>query len=322
MPTKVITLRKGFSMKKTAFVLLLALALVAAFAAVAYASTESNQIAWSSASPNNNTTPPTPHTGYLLNTQKCLVCHAVHKSSTAGEVLLDDTVANACVFCHVSASGVASVHVYYNDTTNYYVTSSDVSNKAHNVGCTDCHAVHGANTIQQTSLRGYILRSNADLASSPVGAQSISNADYNMTSGSAAGAETAFCAQCHAYFTDTYALTTSSGDITYNSATYNSHVMTSDYTSYGPGAAGSGAIGKQVAWASSAYCTSCHDAGAAVVTNTGVDSFPHYTVGARFMKSATDYASIGSAVAATYDHEDGVCLKCHASTATGVSMSY
>lgn len=242
-------------MKKTLFVLITAMVLVFAFAATAMANTSSGTITWSAAAPNNS--PATPHKGYAYNTQKCLVCHAVHKASPTGQVLLGDTVANACNYCHVSTTGVSTVHVYNNDPATFATdTVFNHSNK---------------------------------------------------------------CTACHPYFTGTYADSDADGNVTGSSGVggpYNSHIMTSDFASYDP-ANGATATGIQVAWASSAYCTSCHDSGA----DTVADNFPHLTSGARFMKSA-EYAG-AAATAAASPTQDGVCLKCHRGSAdTGVQFDF
>lgn len=293
-------------MKKTAFVLFLAAILVFAFAASALAGTSSGTITWDPAAPNNN--PATPHKGYAYNTEKCLVCHAVHKAADDGEVLLGATVANACDYCHVSATGVSSVRVYNNDPANH--ASDTVYN--HSNKCTACHAVHGADTVDHADLSSKILRAD-------IGVQSgVPAVDWDLTSGSRAGALSAYCTQCHPYFVDTYALSTTDGDVSGTTGgIYNSHIMTSDFVSYDP-AAGATQTGIQVAYASSAYCTSCHDSGA----DTVADNFPHLTSGARFMKSS-DYLD-DTATAATSATEDGVCLKCHRGTGglTGVGIGF
>lgn len=323
MPTRIIISTKGTSMKKTALVLVIAAILIFAFAATAMADTTSGgavaptdtRYDWNPAAPNNN--PETPHKGYAYNTTKCLVCHAVHKAPAAGEVLLGTTVASACNFCHVDATGISSKLVYGGDG----VVGADNDN-GHQISCTLCHAVHGANTVNQAALSSSILK--ADIAT----AQNTAVADWNMNTGSELGALSAYCTQCHPYFTNEYAAADTAGDVTsapYIAGTWNSHIMTSDFGAYNPvddsaNPTGATKIGIAVAYASSAYCTSCHDAGRNA-TFTSTDSFPHETLGARFMKSA-DYLGATSHDAAV-PNEDGVCLKCHRSSATtGVQFNF
>ncbi|HAL30076.1 MAG TPA: hypothetical protein DCP20_05100 [Coriobacteriia bacterium] len=294
-------------MKKTAFVLFLAAIMVFAFAASALADTSSGTITWDSTAPNDS--PATPHKGYVYNTEKCLVCHAVHKASATGEVLLGATVGNACDYCHVSTSAVSNVEVYNQDPANHQ--SDTVFN--HSNSCTECHAVHGANTVDQADLSQKILKADASL-----GVQSgVPAADWDLTNGSREGALSAFCTQCHPYFVDTYALSDTDGDVIGSAGVggpYNSHIMTSDFVAYDPGTHVSVPDTTQVAYASSAYCTSCHDGGA----DTVADNFPHLTSGARFMMSS-DYLN-DTATAAASASEDGVCLKCHRGTDGGVGV--
>lgn len=288
-------------MKKSAFVVLLVGVFVLAIAATALANTTSGYIAWNSAAPNN--TPPTPHKGYALTTTKCIVCHAAHKADSDGEILLADTVANACVFCHIG-TGPSSVKVYNSDSA-LYTSGND---QAHNNACSQCHAVHGANTITQTTDLGL----NQKILRTDTGTDQTSPAlpgSFSMAAGATdrAGVVSGFCTQCHPYYTGTYAVSTTTGDITYNSAAYNSHIMTSDFALYGPANGGNAAanVNAKVAYASSAYCTSCHDDGA----DTAANNFPHYTAGARFMKAATAVGASTSGAVEPYS--DGVCLKCH-----------
>ena len=137
--------------------------------------------------------------------------------------------------------------------------------------------------------------------------------------GSESGALSAFCSQCHPYYTGTYAMEDANGDVNdpFIGGPYNSHIMKDITTDalYGPANGGNTAAtyNGQVAWASSSYCINCHDAGRNAV-NDPADSFPHMTVGARFMKSASD-ASLADVTDATSATEDGVCLKCHVNAA-------
>jgi hypothetical protein len=183
----------------------------------------------------------------------------------------------------------------------------------HSNTCTACHAVHGAGTVNHTQLSSKILRAD-------IGVQSgVPAVDWDLTTGSRDGALSAYCTQCHPYYVGTYALSGTDGDVSGTTGgTYNSHIMTSDFAEYAPGAHVSVATTTTVAYASSAYCTSCHDGGA----DTVADNFPHLTSGARFMMSS-DYLD-DTATAAVSATEDGVCLKCHRGTggSTGVGIGF
>jgi len=298
-------------MKKTAFVLVIAAVFVFAFAATAVADTTSGTIAWDPAVPNNNPSPSTPHKGYVQNTQKCLVCHAVHKADDAGQVLLGATVASACDYCHVSSAGISGKHVYNENPANY--ASDTVFN--HSNSCTECHAVHGANTVNQAAYSSSILRADAG-----VGIQATVPAAWDVTAAGsdAPGALSAFCTQCHPYYVGTYADSDTDGDVSGSMNTggpYNSHIMTADFTSYDP-ANGATNFGIAVAYASSAYCISCHDGGSGTVA----DNFPHLTAGAGFMKSSAFRTDSADPAATTT--EDGVCLKCHRDTSATTGIGY
>lgn len=293
-------------MKKTVFVLVTAAILVFAFAATAMADTDSGTITWNPAAPND--APATPHKGYTQNTTKCLVCHAVHKADAAGQVLLGATVASACDYCHVTVAGVSTKHVYNNNPANY--GTDTVFN--HNVGCTGCHAVHGASTVDQSDYSSAILKRD------PSALQSGLPTNWDTTSAGldGPGALSAFCTQCHPYFTGTYADSDGDGNITtLASGTFNSHIMTDDFVSY-DSANGATISGEPVAYASSAYCISCHDGGSGTVA----DNFPHLTAGAGFMKSAA--FKTDTADAALKTTEDGVCLKCHRNTSATSGIGY
>ena len=321
-------------MKKTALVLIAAAILVFAFTANAMAGTSSGTIDWNTAKTLPvNQDPTTPHKGYAQTTTKCLVCHAVHKANPGGQVLLGDTVANACNYCHVSTSAISIKVVYGGDHSDLGVNDTDKGHEM--VSCTGCHAVHGANTVNQEKLSSKILKAD------PAAAQAGPGTDWDLTNGSELGALSAYCTQCHPYYVGTYADTDTDGDVndkmwasTYGAVNfgestpettddyvYNSHIMTAplkDLTVYQPDN-GAIQVGGQVAWAGTPYCTSCHDAGRG--TGLSTDSFPHQTLGARFMKSAGFVGD--TATNAASPSEDGVCLKCHRDAAdSGVGFDF
>ena len=301
-------------MKKTAFVLVIAAVLVFAFSATAMADLASGTIAWNPAAPNNNPLPATPHKGYAQNTTKCLVCHAVHKADDAGQVLLGATVASACDYCHVSLGGISTKHVYNNDPANYQ-TDTIFNHGGALIPCTGCHAVHGANTVDQSAYSSSILKADG-------GIQTGIPTEWDVTAAGTdgPGALSAFCTQCHPYYTGTYADSDLDGDVNNSmglaGGPYNSHIMTADFASYDPANGATTPAGSVVAYASSAYCTSCHDGG----SGTLADNFPHMTTGAGFMKSAA--FATDTADPAVLTTEDGVCLKCHRNTSATTGIGY
>jgi hypothetical protein len=53
-----------------------------------------------------------PHGGYDSSTNKCDVCHAVHRAAGSYELLRADSQADSCVYCHVGGSAHARLQVY------------------------------------------------------------------------------------------------------------------------------------------------------------------------------------------------------------------
>lgn len=126
-----------------------------------------------------------PHQNYLEGTEKCGVCHSVHrapvakmkwdtnpadpsvKTAVAGgqynraewesissgntQMLLMSDVANSCNYCHVStAIGGDQLYagsVNYINSTDAFGTDEWDEGFGHHNGCTGCHAVHGANSL-------------------------------------------------------------------------------------------------------------------------------------------------------------------------------
>jgi len=121
-----------------------------------------------------------PHQGYLEGTEKCGVCHSVHRAPVPGmrwdtnpgddtsrtpvaggkynrqewmsgsattQMLLIDDVANSCNFCHVDTS-IGNKQLYagsrnYINSEDAYGTDEWDEGFGHHNGCTGCHAVHG-----------------------------------------------------------------------------------------------------------------------------------------------------------------------------------
>ncbi len=325
-----------------------------AIAATAIASTSSDYLSWDEAIeaynkgitglPNES-----PHQGYQLTTRKCVVCHAVHKATAGGDLLLRSTRAGACDYCHVSTSG-GYKQVYGSNPVNYGGGTQPV-NYAHDYACTNCHAVHGAQTMTATPIASAILR---DLSSVTTTVSSMSNQLYRVAnaptawktaSGNRNQPITWFCTQCHQYYTGTTTNTVTqyrrinsgpqAGE--YTTATAAVHPMVADgafnYAS-GGGRGTSVSNSADVAFAGAEYCRSCHDAGTDGSNSTTVTgaAFPHYTQNyVRFMtagSSAIDTGHASATVSSTVppaqaSQWDGMCLKCHRGSATtGVGFDY
>lgn len=324
---------KGEGMKKFSFVVLVVAILVLGLASMAYADVRSTYAQWTSGLFNTGSLS-TPHRDFRLTTVKCAVCHAVHKADIAGELLLKDTVSNACSYCHIQTS-TGGIVLYGGVSANYGTQSQYAHNQAAPSTCNDCHSVHGANTVTNTAnpaLSGKILRNEYNEPS--YRAYQINyEASFDVTTSAGRyDATSVWCTKCHKYYTGTYDST-----VTWNpnfdaaTAQVKSHIMTSALTTYSSPHRGAAAP-TQVAYRSSQNCRLCHDAGnvdeAAGVT---LNSFPHYTVNAAsFLTAATNSVSATVPAGAGYTSAgggnvgpaDGVCLKCHASGTAGVGMNF
>lgn len=300
---------EGAAMKKLTLLLVVAALATVGIVSVAYASTTSDYAAWSTAYPNNGTVLQTPHKDFRTTTVKCAVCHAVHKASATGEVLLRSTVANSCLFCHVDATAVGNIRLYGGVAANYNGSDLPVAHGGTGASeCVDCHTIHGANSIGG-DVSAKILKAGSYQATAS--AHYLDTAPRNEQ-------VTLFCTRCHPYFTDEYD-TQTTGDIFTTAGKFSSHVMTDADAAYNPGAHVS--YNGQVTNVDSKYCRDCHDAGNVdeSATNFGAtllstDNFPHYTANAsRFLMggaySGDTTADVGSALSSA--SVDGVCLKCH-----------
>ncbi len=167
-------------MKKTALVVALAVLLTIVFATAAFAHHQpSLYVSWEAGvKGNTGANGNSPHEGYAKNTEKCNVCHAVHRAPVQGlrvsqqdftgapatelkgtrvgyyadpaggqtEMLLQTSVSNSCSYCHI-ATNIGGVRVYNGNVENYAGGGWQVNGYSH-AGCTNCHSVHGAYTFQ------------------------------------------------------------------------------------------------------------------------------------------------------------------------------
>lgn len=295
-------------MKKAILVLGLTTVLVLALAGVAYANTSSTYLPATGS----------PHGAYLTNSEKCGVCHAVHKATPAGQILMRGTAADACTYCHITtATGV--IRVYNGVETNYTGGAVPADTKvAHNslgASCVTCHTPHAAASLilNHTYLEEKILKGQTLEAGLTVAAGD--SADVAVSK---------WCTNCH------NAVSSGQGTPYYETdydidATQASHVMISPSVNYAATAA-VGTYAGVVAWSPSTTCRSCHADG---VTNqsdgtakTVASSYPHFTAGERFLTAAADAGNTLGAIPAADSEDDGVCIRCHVSGGAGAGLSY
>lgn len=324
-------------MKKTYFVVLMVVVLVASMTGTAFATRYDSGYQPFTTSP---------HGQYDLTTTKCSACHAVHNpgslsgSSEArlssetsrnanigtSEALLRGDIANACSYCHVS-NNFPDIKAVYGRVASNYTSATPVNGGfGHtnvtgsfgqtSVRCGDCHQVHGAVNYMASTSDAYmykkILRdisTGYDPDTPATFAFNGSNVNPNQTNISK------WCTGCHFYY-----------ETGYNS---NSHVMTSTAGGYGNTQAAPDVQGVAVAWFTSAECRSCHMDGVTnqpSAANTGVNNYPHFTAGYRFLREATSSVAASSALRAPTTGpavNDGACLICHVQNgANGVAMSF
>lgn len=335
----------AFNMKKTLFVAVVALAILAV-ASSAFANGYQNWVTDGLEAYNTGVGAlGTPHKDYQLNTVKCAVCHAAHKADPDGELLLQSTIADACTYCHIDTA-IGGKQIYDADPAAYSTTPLnyvDENNYAHNAefgySCSSCHSVHGASTFNfsntsgsstwQATVNSKILRMYPDLDEHEAwgGAGDIAApAGYGRDDAATRDmAITGFCTQCHYSMFATDSQTErdfghSTPDLGYT----HPMVRNTSLATFSPAlkTGSTVAFNGQVAWKNSEACRSCHDAGTDGTTNNVgqiTSSFPHYTPGAEaFLMGA---ANVDGAKTAALDSDyDGVCLKCHVngpSAATG-----
>jgi len=294
-------------MKKAILVLCLGIVVVFALSSVAYAGTTSGYL----------TPTGSPHGAYTTSSAKCGVCHAVHKATLDGQILMRGTAADACTYCHITTEA-GLIKVYAGVEANY----TSISKSAHDVGdatgkaaCVGCHTPHGALGLvaDHSYLEEKILKGEPVVEVASIDADDV--------------AVSKWCTVCHS--------AASNGGAPYyetsydTGATQRSHVMGPANVAYANGVA---TVTSQVAWEGSQTCRSCHADGltnrASGVVKTVASSYPHFTVGERFLEAAVDSVNTGGAEAgipATSSEADGVCIRCHVEAGGGeggVGISY
>ena len=342
-------------MKKTLLVVSLAIVLMLAFTASAFALSPA-YTDWTAAGV-NAASQPTPHKDYQLTTEKCAVCHSVHAAgwfkgsdittATVGdfdvvnkkgsELLLRGAVSDACSYCHISTS-IGGVQIYNGDVTNWTTTSAGYGHSSH-AACTGCHSVHGAATING-DVSPKILKSGAAgvvVDGRPYQAEFVTaKGATDNTVGNRNLQITGFCTKCHAaysgsseqtvtmggYFTD------ANGTYVGGTKTIHNHPLVAAGANFlAANHRGASNVNVPVAFVDATACRSCHAAGLdGSTTNLGIQAsdFPHVTPGnGSFLTAATDSGAAIQGVDAAATGSDGVCLRCHkSSTGAGVGSTF
>lgn len=344
-------------MKKIVLVAALAAVMVLGLAASAYAIGPA-YVSWTDVVAHNQsvegTTNVTPHKGYLTNTEKCAVCHSVHAAGwyktndasvdtsantiSAGvkpedessEVLLRGSVANACVYCHVTTDiGGKQIYTDAAGTANYYNGDTPY---AHNgtpghASCAECHSVHGANTIDG-AVTSKILKSGDGTWSRTYQSEFVTDKGSIEASLDRDLQVTGFCTKCHGVYSNASEQVVSSDGyfnppFTTGVKFYSNHPLKSAETTFS--AQGASFTGT-AAWVDSNYCRSCHNGGlvdqsAGIITN----SFPHNTPNnAYFLVAGADANDPILNVMSGEEGYDGVCLRCHVNgdRSEGIGVSF
>ncbi len=293
--------------RKTLLVSAFSLVITVAFATPAFASGWLDWSVVSTLPANIGST--SPHGGYTTSTVKCAVCHAVHNANALGsEMLLPDTAATACNYCHVGGAG-GYTSVYRGVEANYRGTdyenahnSFDIVGVEQGVTCSRCHQVHAA--ANQMTANPYLTQRLLKKFTS-----------YDPTAGTPMvgdtkdTAMTKWCAGCH------FSLGGAplGGEHYANDYNYGSHIQGPASAAYGNTSA---TYAGKVAWKDSTQCTSCHASGYGVA-----GEWPHMTDGMAFLVEAS--SSVAATAAASSTHRDGVCLRCHRDgSGNGVGLGF
>lgn len=348
-------------MKKTMLVMALAAVLVLAFAGSAFAYTPTPvYIAWDGTGVNSAG----PHADYQTTTEKCAVCHSVHIAPAAGyagstggvawtataptQLLLRGTAADSCKFCHIDTA-VGGVQLYGGATGVYGTWTGPGHKGSGGSACTNCHAVHGANTFKGANT-SKILRLSASGTRVPQVGVIASGADTDTPLFDSLASATnsnlkyeqqvVFCSECHGVFSRSADTTQASG--------FKGHSFVASLAGTFSAAQGGNAVeydaaggtvlssrtvnsgatfsGAEVAATASSSCRACHTAGGVDQAGVSFNSFPHYTRGMPYFLGAG--AVSGGHAASTTDLNgvtdgttmdpsyDGNCINCHTTVGT------
>lgn len=299
-------------MKKTLFVIALAMMLVLSMASIALAkiagspaiAADSGFVAWpvpvtvaggtSVANPAGGATIDTvnqafgPHANYTTTTVKCAVCHSVHGAPDGSFLLTKATgvgaatsAAATCSFCHARTATASSKKV---SLVMGYSTAPHGSRCS---GATACHAQspHGVGVSTYSLMASKLINKGVDtkIAAAIVDPKTgLTNADF--TAGSADGFKVVtgyVCGQPGCHYESAFAvksrgnamMTDSNGGMT--PAYKTGHPVIATAGVFSPPQGASIGAGKTVAWTATNGCDTCHDV--ADAGNGGLSWFPHNT---------------------------------------------
>jgi hypothetical protein len=291
-----------------------------------------------------------PHSGYVINSIKCGVCHSVHGAASAGTALTRVVNAAAtpdgiCVYCHAidGAVGVPHAAMYQSNGSNHTSTAPTGLTGGGCAGGCHMQSPHGANASLYPLLAKYLLNNRADFAINPDETDTNMSLPANLLQVTDASAPeyaealteaTAFTCQgdgfCHN--TGAFAVMKSRDKVNVAAhtatASYKSghpvyQTATSDWSA--PGAQYRGTVAFNGVTGTTTGCDACHSA---VNNDLGKAAFPHNQVNENgtaggdvtnpsvlWMTKASN-ASLSDAAMVTDKSNygatvDGVCLKCH-----------
>lgn len=331
------------SMKKTLFVAALAAVMVFAFAASAFAygpvwssGTSSNTnynsnypgyLKWSlgeAMSPDNATSP---HGNYATTTNKCAVCHAVHRADAAGTVLTawngtagtgEMKATGSCLFCHGPNASFTSVRIVAEHNGPFTLSPHG--------RCQRCHTAspHGAYASVYPVLSQKLINRQPDAAiaqdlaanNNAMTADMFDLSDPAKVSAGVTLGTGYLCTYCHDNGNDpvvfavnkdgatpSIAADLSSSPVTGHrvlamatttwneDGAYGAFYSGTDYFTGSATAAGNSQVAfNSVANATTSGCKSCHDAKA----TDGRTAFPHGYVTAAGAPAASSDASAGA----------------------------
>lgn len=349
-------------MKKSFILVSLVAVFVLGFAASAMAYSLGNQLApnenyygyasWTAAVNAEATNGTSPHGNYTTSTNKCAVCHSVHKAAATGKVLTAWTgyvKANttmdpyqSCMWCHGTSSPLFAVSTIGNAAT--------LSPHGY---CGRCHtaSVHGAGGSAYPALKAKMLNTGGDADIAVDLAAINTNVAIDMTTNTGAGAVAVgtgyICGACHSSSSLALPVTAlgqvpAKGGVAAGSVVTGHKIIAAVSTTWNEdgskGAYYSGMVSgvagdSQVVFNAATGCKSCHDARFGDQT-TGALAFPHNYVnsvggvaaktdlGSSYVwlttgaDSAAAHVVAGKTQAGSADSvgtEDGLCLKCHRS---------
>ena len=283
-------------MKKSLLVVVLALALMLAFAAPAFAkyagySSSKQYVPWaeatSLASLNPAATTQTfgPHSGYATTTIKCAVCHSVHRG---GNVILNSG-ANGCAYCHTSTTCGGGAVAGSTKSISWAGSGPHSS-----CSSSYCHAgAHGVGASTYAGPASKLLVHAADselnYLATANGVATSTFATWNATT--RALATGAVCGRGGCHENSLFGVVTSGATKTLSTpaATVTGHrvIAAATATWNTTGAFAPATKTGTIAYAGVTYCNSCHDL-ADTSCNAGKAAFPHSITGVVDTTSGAD----------------------------------